>query len=401
MKLTHLPNETILQITESLSPPDINSLLRASRHLSLLLPSALLSSICHMRSEEYGVKAMYFFAERRDRPPICWLVEKGALEFIDNGGLLHEAVISRSSAVVETLLECGVPVNTKDFVGRSLVYLAVKAERLDVLEVLLKRKDLDVNAQEHRRGRSPFHVAVRRVYLPAMRLLMDDGRVNINLAAHYEETPLHVAARWGQVEVVKMLLEDEKLHVNCLDVSSYTPLHLAVDSGVVSMVQLMLEDERFNVAFGEPMGQTLLHIATKHGYKEIVEVLLDDGRFDPNVPDEMSMSPDDQFIVEEANPEAKGDWTPLHHAVHMRDEAIIELLLADERVDINCRSSTGKTPLHLAVVGKHRGVLELLLDHRDVDAHTIDDDGMTPLELAAELEHETSFLREGVWDLAR
>ena len=85
----------------------------------------------------------------------------------------------------------------------------------------------------------------------------------------------------------------------------------------------------------------------------------------------------------------------------MGDEAIIELLLGDERVDINCRSSTGQTPLHLAVVGKHRGVLELLLDHRDVDAHTIDDDGMTPLELAAELEHETSFLREGVWDLAR
>jgi len=344
---------------------------------------------------------MYFFAEKRDRPPICWLVEKGALEFIDNGYLLHEAAMTRSSAVMETLLECGVPVNAKDSVGRSLVYLAVKAERLDVLCVLLKRKDLDVNAQEHRRGKSPFHVAVRRVHLPAIRLLMDDERVNINLADHYEETPLHFAARWGHEDVVQMLLVEERLHVNCLDVCSYTPLHLAVDSGIVSMVQLMLEDERFNITFGESMGPKLLHIATRRGYEDIAQVLLDDGRFDPNVPDEMSMSPDDQFIVEEANPGAKGEWTPLHRAVYMRNETIIELLLADKRVDINCRSRTGKTPLHLAVVGKHRGVLELLLDHKDVDAHTIDDDGMTPLELAAEVEHETSFLRDGVWDLAR
>ena len=344
---------------------------------------------------------MYFFAERRDKPPICWLVEKGALEFIDNGSLLHEAVISRSCAVVETLLECGIPVNTKDSLGRSLVYLAVKMDRLDVLEVLLKRKDVDVNSQENRRGKSPFHVAVRRVHLSAVRLLMDDGRVNINLADHYEETPLHSAARWGRMEVVKMLLKDEKLQVNCLDVCSYTPLHLAVDSGDVFMVRLMLEDERFNVTFGEPMGQTLLHIATRCGYEKMVRVLLDDGRFNPNVPDEMSMSPDDQFTIKETNLGAKGDWTPLHRAVHMKNEAIVGLLLADERVDINCRSNTGKTPLHLAVVGKDRGVLELLLDHRDVDVHTIDDDGMTPLELAAEMEHETSFLREGVWDLVR
>jgi ankyrin repeat protein len=73
-------------------------------------------------------------------------------------------------------------------------------------------------------------------------------------------------------------------------------------------------------------------------------------------------------------------------------EAVVKLLLATERVDVNSKDTKyGQTPLWMAAVGGHEAVVKLLLE-KGVDPNLKPtsgySDGRTPLSIAAAVGHE-------------
>ncbi|KAH7159349.1 hypothetical protein DER46DRAFT_702396, partial [Fusarium sp. MPI-SDFR-AT-0072] len=71
-----------------------------------------------------------------------------------------------------------------------------------------------------------------------------------------------------------------------------------------------------------------------------------------------------------------------------RHEAVVELLLATDGVDVNSKDKDGQTPLSCAAINGHEVIVKLLLETEKVDVNSKDQNGWTPLVLTAIMGHE-------------
>ncbi|XP_065834508.1 uncharacterized protein [Oscarella lobularis] len=94
--------------------------------------------------------------------------------------------------------------------------------------ILLKQSPRRVDSK----GYSPLHHAVRRCYIDCMRLLLDDGRINVDARTKDTgSTPLHLCLssklrRRDRLRMVEMLIE-KGANVNSCRRGQLTPLHIA------------------------------------------------------------------------------------------------------------------------------------------------------------------------------
>lgn len=77
--------------------------------------------------------------------------------------------------------------------------------------------------------------------------------------------------------------------------------------------------------------------------------------------------------------------TALHTAALLGHEKIVELLLADQRVNVNCRDLGGHTPLHLAAGCGYDEVVQLLRDCDRVEVACENKSGMTAFGYARDM----------------
>jgi ankyrin repeat protein len=88
----------------------------------------------------------------------------------------------------------------------------------------------------------------------------------------------------------------------------------------------------------------------------------------------------------EKDPKLVASWedsknlTPLHFAVEIGREDIVELLLTN-KADVNARDKNGNTPLHFAALSSNNNLAELLLA-KGVDVNAENNNRETPLQLA-------------------
>ncbi|KAF9894991.1 hypothetical protein FE257_004615 [Aspergillus nanangensis] len=113
--------------------------------------------------------------------------------------------------------------------GRSPLSLAAEHGMAGVVEMLLARDDVDVNARDGG-GMTPLlwatwlgKEAVARV------LLLQGPRVCVNVEDVFCRTPLSYAAAAGSEEIVRLLLEREDIDPEMVDENRCTPLYHAQD----------------------------------------------------------------------------------------------------------------------------------------------------------------------------
>ncbi|KAK7499789.1 hypothetical protein BaRGS_00008880, partial [Batillaria attramentaria] len=193
--------------------------------------------------------------------------------------------------------------------GESVVYLAAKHKRKDVLETLLENEN-------------------------AKKLI--DVRTEVD---EEKESPLHVASRRGDLEIVKCLLEKEA-NVHTTDRHLRTPLHCAAMHGFTSIVREIIKHNSKAVNAIDDHSNTALHLAAAYGNNMAVEVLLSFGA-----------------VLWAQNNRKQ---TPLCRAASMGWTRTCSLLL-ECGADINHQDSNGMTPLHLAADNNHRRVVQLLI----------------------------------------
>ena len=79
--------------------------------------------------------------------------------------------------------------------------------------------------------------------------------------------------------------------------------------------------------------------------------------------------------------------TPLQYAAMKGHTAIAELLLGNERINVNLVNEDGNTALHYAAWKGHKNVVELLLGHEQINVNIVNYWGRTPLDTAAGHNH--------------
>ncbi|KAG0634860.1 ankyrin repeat-containing domain protein [Tuber brumale] len=185
MPFLNLPNETILQIAREQTPKDLSALLRTNRRLAGLLKTALIDCVCELRAAQTCKRALYAAATRGDAAVVRRLLDRGILEFVGDGALLNDAVMSLDVAGLRLLLDCGIDPETRD-----------------------------------EEQQTPLSVACRHNRLDAVKLLLDDTRVDYNSLDRTGRTALSHAAGSGHKEIVRILLD-----VTGLEPDLMNPLH--------------------------------------------------------------------------------------------------------------------------------------------------------------------------------
>jgi len=169
-----------------------------------------------------------------------------------------------SHAMLAALQRSGSRVNCRDWFLDTPLHRAVKADSLEVMELLLARR-AHVNADDQVQAKPIHHVCSSA----AIALLLQH-KSSIHELDDSKRTPLHYAASSPNVSAVKALLE-ARAHV---DAASYrgTPLHLASRNNRLATMVLLLEahaDVNSNCA-----GRSPLFSAAECLHREAVELLL-------------------------------------------------------------------------------------------------------------------------------
>ena len=202
----------------------------------------------------------------------------------DNSSPLHAAAKSNNADVARFLLKgklhpFRIEVNSRDDRERTAVHWAAEEGSLDVLQLLLRYKGVEVDAQDYM-GMTPLLLAVqgdmhqgpscssRSEYrkqqwknrYPVIRRLIRDKRVNLSHATQRGMKILHFAAQRKDA-TLSIVIDQVRCDSNLKnDFPENTPLHLAVEANSGPNVDLLLQHGADPLIFNR-LGQTPLIMA--------------------------------------------------------------------------------------------------------------------------------------------
>ena len=196
-------------------------------------------------------------------------------------------------------------VNQKFEDGITLLML-VAWHNLGSLLPVLFLKGANVNAKTDE-GQTALQGAAVQGYTGMVQLLLKRPEIDVNAKTNNGKTALYLAAANGHTQIVELLLARPEIDVNApdnslqeiyignppavkrYDLQKTTPLYMAAFSGHEAVVELLLKHKNINVNAQDSEGRTPLYIATAIGYEGVVKRLQQAGA-DPLIKDKNGKS---------------------------------------------------------------------------------------------------------------
>lgn len=191
---------------------------------------------------------------------------------------------------------------------------------------------------------------------------------------HPKISGIEVAAKIGSLDSIEYFLEE-----NCYaGIQLFMALTLASKYGHYKIVKALLENGSIDVNKQNRDRDTPLVLASTHGHSEIVKLLLARDDIDVNATDGLLGLP------------------PLAWASGNNNIGVVELLLKDERINVNDFGMQQfgefnikfteriQTPLLISAQLGYLEIIKLLLAHKNIDPNLQNDEGCAPLMKAAE-----------------
>ena len=240
---------------------------------------------------------------------------------------LHVAAFLGLKNVLLKLIAHGMTVNCLSALQHTPLALASAAGKKDIVEILLARKDVNVNLPLPYGGSTtPIMEAVLHCQETIIRRLLQRNDLVADVLCGHQRTPLSHASERGNVNIVKLLLQRDDVQVKSVDEDGFTALCYAARFDHADIAELLLRTAQFR---GEEMHRekgTALLIASKHGSFETAKFLLQLGPMDTSSVDKFGRS-------------------ALSYAAAANHARIFELLLKIDDFEIDSVDNRGKTPL--------------------------------------------------------
>ena len=252
---------------------------------------------------------------------------------------MHLASYLGTGQIISMLLENGHDVNVRDGRGATPLWMAVEFNVIDVVKLLLSKKDVDVN-----------HVPIE------------------NLSA------LQLASSSGHLEIVTSLLAHKQIDVNFRDRMGRTALALAAMKDHDNVIQLLLNHKHLDVNLVDFEGRRALSWDVRLLCASSVKALLADTNIDPNFRDWNGMTPLLGVASWLYDDIIRSNWMDLRSLdLNIKRKTnewrtdIVEVLLSRADVDVNARTLNGRSALWFAAFNGMCGIFKLLLTHPKVE----------------------------------
>eukprot|EP00288_Rhodomonas_lens_P010268 CAMPEP_0177745062 /NCGR_PEP_ID=MMETSP0484_2-20121128/30099_1 /TAXON_ID=354590 /ORGANISM="Rhodomonas lens, Strain RHODO" /LENGTH=263 /DNA_ID=CAMNT_0019259647 /DNA_START=243 /DNA_END=1031 /DNA_ORIENTATION=+ len=190
------------------------------------------------------------------------------------GSALEAAKVGDVKAL-EALLDGGMPVNTLDKYGGTVMHWAAGTGQLAICQMLLAR-GADPNIRLSKgggRGRTVLHYAARNGHLDVCTWLVEAVHIPADVPTHDGTTPLQLAVWKGHLPVCNWLVHTKGVDPHQVNGYGCNGSHWAALGG--SMVSAKwLKEEGVNLSVKNLVGHTALHKAAQGGHGELCEWLL-------------------------------------------------------------------------------------------------------------------------------
>lgn len=168
--------------------------------------------------------------------------------------------------------------NKTKFINLFLLHKSTFSESEDIVQLLLTRKNIDIDQKDDKNGETAFHIACQNSSFEVARILMNhycDLNVQSTNSGH---TGLHFACENRNLKIINIILEQPRLMVDIKDnINFETPLHVASRRGFNEIVLLLLK-KGFYINEISRCYMRPLHFACMNGNLSTVETLIS---FDP------------------------------------------------------------------------------------------------------------------------
>ena len=168
----------------------------------------------------------------------------------DDRTAFHWACASGHLEIVIFLYTSGANANTKDDSNWTPLMSAASAEHVGVVNFLLNlpnrldSQSIDVNAQNEN-GKSALFYAVSKGNVEMVKLLLERKDIDLKARDKYGRTLLHssisLKSAKNAVTIIDMLIK-KGISVNCQDSNGDSPLHFAVQENNQTIASLLIEE---------------------------------------------------------------------------------------------------------------------------------------------------------------
>jgi ankyrin repeat protein len=265
--------------------------------------------------------------------------------------------------VVNILLIAGANASLLDERGSTALHRAVRSQHVEVTKRLLKESDVGINEfYTAWRDFSPLIIAVSNGNLAMVNILLKRSDIDVNLASPTARwNPLLLASNEGEVEILSVLMQHPDINKDFQDAIGYTAVHYAAMNGNISCLELLLQSG-CDLNADRP-----IHRAIDYNELDAVKTLLKYGA-------------ETHFI--------DGLGRNILHAAAVNNHSEMLRFLLQNRVDcgVNDQGNNGETPLHDAVCYDYVDVVVVLLEY-GARTDIVNADGRSPVRVARDLGH--------------
>ncbi|KAK7409059.1 hypothetical protein QQX98_008763 [Neonectria punicea] len=313
--------------------------------------------------------------------------------------LIHRAAWMGLGHFAEKLLELNCPADP--VIGWAIplkappLYQAARNSHVETVEALL-RHNADASFLS-KYDRTVFHLAAAQGHPKIVKMLLDEGKADMEALDSLGLSALYLASLWGHHQVVDVLLQmgaDPDMGIPKDDsLKTWSPLVTASDDGYQRCVRLLL-DGKANPDISGPSGTPLRYAAIR-GHMDVCNMLLASGAdpnsslIDPPILSQVINNYDssenqlemlDLLLSHNADANAKDSvGTPvLIYATRSSQKEILVRRLLDHGADVNILDSENNSALYHTATELDCKLVKLLLE-RNAKVNCVSLQGSTPL----------------------
>ncbi|XP_048245222.1 ankyrin repeat domain-containing protein 50-like [Haliotis rufescens] len=272
------------------------------------------------------------------------------------------------------------------------LHIASETGNLSKVKLILSQGRADINCKEWI-GWTPVMLAAGNGHREVVELLVSKGS-SMSLVNKRGDNILHCACWGGEVEMVKYILSHDMEDINSRGCKKRTPVMAAALRGHKEVVELLV-GEGADVSLVSERGANILHLACRGGNVEVVKYILSQDMVGINSRGWKKRTPvmaaalhGHKEMVEllvgegaDVSLVSKAGNNILHTACRGGDVEVVKYVLSQDMVRINSRGWQKRTPVMVAALRGHKEVVELLVGE-GADVSLVSERGANILHLA-------------------